>query len=75
MKFAVTLEHGKLTIELKSPQGSGSETGVTILSKGLEVARTLAGKVKRRKVRTLTVRIGAVNVNHLTTALALKLKV
>jgi hypothetical protein len=75
LKFAVTLKHGKLTIELKSPQGSESETGVTILSKGLEVAKTLAGKVKRRVVRTLTVTIGAVNVNHLTTALALKLKV
>jgi hypothetical protein len=75
LKFAVTLKHGKLTIELKSPQGSGSETGVTILSKGLEVAKKLPGKVKRRAVKTLTVTIGAVNVNHLTTALALKLKV
>jgi hypothetical protein len=75
LKFAVTLEHGKLTIELKSPQGSGSETRVTILSKGLEVAKRLVGKVKRRVVRTLTVTIGAVDVNHLTTALALKLKV
>jgi hypothetical protein len=75
LKFAVTLEHGKLTIELKSPQGSGSETGVTILSKGLAVARTLTGKVKRRKVKTLTVAIGGVNVDHMTTALKLKLKV
>jgi hypothetical protein len=75
LKFTVTLEHGKLTIELKRPQASGSQTGVTILSKGLEVAMTLAGKVKRRVVRKMTVTIGAVNVNHLTTTLALKLKV
>jgi hypothetical protein len=39
----------------------------------LEAAKTLAGKVERRVVRTLTVRLGAVNVNHLTTALALNL--
>jgi hypothetical protein len=75
LKFAVTIKHGKLTIELKSPQASGSETGVTILSKGLEVAMTLAGKVKRRVVGKTTVTIGAVDINHLTTTLPLKLKV
>ncbi len=71
LKFSAKVSRGKLTITLKAPVAS---VQLTISSPAITVARTLAKRVKSRKVKTLSVLVTATNTSHVVARIALKLK-
>jgi subtilase family serine protease len=71
-KYSLKLSHGVLRVTLKSPQTTLS---FTIAPPATSVSGSLAGKVKRGKVKTLKLVVNVVNTSGATTRLTLKLKV
>jgi subtilase family serine protease len=71
VKFTLKLSRGVLTISLKS---AASKIQVTITSPAVSVGPSLASKVKRRKVKSLSLVITAVNASHGQTRLVASAK-
>jgi hypothetical protein len=71
LKLTAKIAHGTLTVALKSV---AAKVKVTIAYPAVAVGKALAGKVKRRKVKTLAFAIRATNAHHHTTRLTLRLK-
>ena len=72
VKYSPKLSRGVLTITLKSPQ---IKLSCSIAPPATLVSANLAGKVKHRKVRKLTVVIKVVDSSRATTKLTLELRV
>jgi subtilase family serine protease len=71
-KYSLKLSRGVLTISLKSPQ---TNLSFSIAPPATSVSSSLAGKVRNRKVKKLSVIVKVVNTSRATTRLTLKLKV
>jgi subtilase family serine protease len=71
VKFTLKLSRGVLTISLKS---AASKIQVTITSPAVSVGPSLASKVKRRKVKSLSLVVTAVDASHGQTRLVASAK-
>jgi hypothetical protein len=72
LKFKTKLNHGVLTISLKKPQGKVS---ITAARPALGVSRSLASKVRKHKVKKLTVVLKSTDTANKTTRLPERLRV
>jgi hypothetical protein len=70
LKFTSKVIRGKLQITLKTAKTS---LQTTILSPALNVSKTLAGKVRHHKIKTLAVAVTAVTAAHTTDRLTIEL--
>ncbi len=70
--FRVGVSHGRLVITLRTPAGRAT---VTIAPPALVETKAFASKVRRGKVKRVTVRVTAVDASLTATALSLKLRV
>jgi O-antigen/teichoic acid export membrane protein len=71
-KYSLKLSHGVLTVTLKSSQ---NQLSFSIAPPATLVSGSLAGEVKHRQVKRLSVVVKVVNSSGATTKLTLKLKV
>ncbi len=71
-RFKATVRHRVLTITLSSSQPRAQ---VTIAYPAIGVSSSLAGKVKRHKVKTSTFVVKAIDTSHDTTRLTIESKI
>ncbi len=72
VKFKLSLKRGKLTITLGS---AAKKASVAISAPTIGVSSSLAARVRRGKIKQLSIAVKAVDTSHKTTGLTLKLKV
>jgi len=72
LKFKPSLKRGKLTITLRS---GAKKAAVTISPPAIGVSASLATKVRRGKIKQLSISLQALDTSHRSTGLTLKLKV
>jgi subtilase family serine protease len=72
LKFRLSLKRGKLTVSLSS---AAKQAAVAISTPAISVSSGLATRVRRGKIKQLSIALKAVDTSHKTTGLTLKLKV
>jgi len=72
LKFKASVKGGRLTITLGSAVGKAS---ITIATPAITVSSSLARKVKRGKIKKLSIGLKAIDTSHKSTGLTLRLKV
>jgi len=72
LKFKLSLNRGKLTVSLSS---AAKQAAVAISTPAISVSSGLATRVRRGKIKQLSIALKAVDTSHKTTGLTLKLKV